>query len=222
MYSFSLLLRLPNVLQGPKTVLVGGDAALGEALHPPTELRVDLELPATSTVNGLRRLLFISWPHYACLLLLTHILRHPTVSAAAGQHLVVVARRRRRVPSLRQERRGGGGVRLRRRRRERVRRRRGHAACHAGVVAVGVCLVGGLEMMMMVVVSVVGQEAAVGVDEVRHPEVAHGVLEAFAVGVAVELLGVLLHPRPPVVLDLVVRPPRQVLRDLRPPGRSIN
>jgi hypothetical protein len=62
----------------------------------------------------------------------------------------------------------------------------------------------------------------VGVDEMRHPEVAHGVLEAFAVGVAVELLGVLLHPRPPVVLDLVVGAARQVLRDLRPPDRSIN
>jgi hypothetical protein len=49
---------------------------------------------------------------------------------------------------------------------------------------------------------------------VRHPEVAHGVLESLAVGVAVELLGVLLHPCPPVVLDLVVRPARQVLRDL--------
>jgi hypothetical protein len=53
---------------------------------------------------------------------------------------------------------------------------------------------------------------------VRHPEVAHGVLEALAVGVAVELLGVLLHPGPPVVLDLVVRPSRQVLRYLRPSG----
>jgi hypothetical protein len=29
---------------------------------------------------------------------------------------------------------------------------------------------------------------------------------------------VLLHPRPPVVLDLVVRTARQLRRDLRPPG----
>ena len=55
-------------------------------------------------------------------------------------------------------------------------------------------------------------------DESGHPEVLHGVLEGGAADVAVELLGVLLHPGPPVVLDLVVRPARQVLRDLRPPA----
>jgi hypothetical protein len=40
-----------------------------------------------------------------------------------------------------------------------------------------------------------------------HPEVSHGVLES----------AVLLHPSPPVVLDLVVRPAGQLLRDLGPP-----
>jgi hypothetical protein len=60
---------------------------------------------------------------------------------------------------------------------------------------------------------VVGADA---LEEARHPDVAHEVLEALAVDVAVELPGVLLHPRAPVVLDLVVGAPREVLRDLGP------
>ena len=67
-----------------------------------------------------------------------------------------------------------------------------------------------------------GGSGLVGVDpleQARHPEVSHGVVEAAAADVAAELLGVLLHPRPPVVLDLVVRPPRQMRRDLGPPAR---
>jgi hypothetical protein len=54
-------------------------------------------------------------------------------------------------------------------------------------------------------------------EEARHPEVAHEVLELLAMDVAVELPGVLLHPCPPVVLDLVVGAAGQVLRDLGPP-----
>jgi hypothetical protein len=54
-------------------------------------------------------------------------------------------------------------------------------------------------------------------EEARHPEVAHEVLELLAMDVAVELPGVLLHPCTPVVLDLVVGAPREVPRDLGPP-----
>ena len=64
-----------------------------------------------------------------------------------------------------------------------------------------------------------GGRGLVGVDpleQARHPEVPHGVLEAAAADVAAELLGVLLHPRAPVVLDLVVGAAGQVLRDLGP------
>lgn len=53
-------------------------------------------------------------------------------------------------------------------------------------------------------------------DEPRHPQVAHGVLELLAVHVTFQLLGVLLDPGSPVVLDLVVRSPRQVLRNFGP------
>jgi hypothetical protein len=119
-------------------------------------------------------------------------------------------------------RRGLGG-----RERRRVRgRRAGHAAGGVVVVAVRVLLCeagsggggrcccrdkrwranGGVGLLLL---------GPLG--EPRHPEVGHGVLEAAAVDVAVELPGVLLHPRPPVVLDLVVRAPRQLLRDLGPP-----
>lgn len=54
-------------------------------------------------------------------------------------------------------------------------------------------------------------------EQSRHPEVAHGVLELLAVDVTFELLGVLLHTRSPVVLDLVVGSPRQMLRYFGPP-----
>jgi len=54
-------------------------------------------------------------------------------------------------------------------------------------------------------------------EQARHPVAADGVAEDGAVGVHPELPRLLLHPRPPVVLDLVVRPPWQVLRDPRPP-----
>jgi hypothetical protein len=54
-------------------------------------------------------------------------------------------------------------------------------------------------------------------EEARHPEASHEVLELLAVDVASEVPGVLLHPRAPVVLDLVVGSAGEVLRDLGPP-----
>lgn len=53
-------------------------------------------------------------------------------------------------------------------------------------------------------------------DQSRHPEVAHGVLELLAVDVTFELLGVFLHASPPVVFDFVVGPSRQVLCNFGP------
>jgi len=53
-------------------------------------------------------------------------------------------------------------------------------------------------------------------DEARHPEVPDGVVEPVAADVASQLLGVFLHPCPPVVLDLVVGAARQVRGDLGP------
>ena len=61
--------------------------------------------------------------------------------------------------------------------------------------------------------------SGVGLDalsEARHPDVAHDVAEAGALDVAAEVPGVLLHAGAPVVLDLVVRAPGEVLRDLGP------
>jgi len=51
----------------------------------------------------------------------------------------------------------------------------------------------------------------------RHPEVTHGVLELLAVHVTFELLGVLLDPGSPIVLDLVVGSSRQMLCNFGPP-----
>ena len=186
-------LDLPDVLQGPKIL---GDHALGEALHPPAELRV-LKLAAAASLIGRRR------PQP----LVVRLVRPAAASAAHGRHLPGVQQVRVAEPPHVVVRLGRG--------REGVRGRRGD---HPGAGQA----VGGGDVGGVVVVRRLEEAAAVvvGVDEVRHPEVAHGVLEALAVGVAVELLGVLLHPGPPVVLDLVVRPPRQVLRDLGPPDGS--
>jgi hypothetical protein len=211
-------LRLPNVLQGPETILGGGDAFV-EALHPPTQFAV-VELAAGNDVR--RRLLFGSRPRRQ------HLLRP------------AIATRRQDLPGAHEEGRvpfvGEGVVRVGcRRSRERVRRGRGHAshtgqrggaddvACSGRRVVVVAVLAAAGDGGRLLVFRRVEEAAVAGVDEVRHPEVSHGVLESLAVGVAVELLGVLLHPRPPVVFDLVVRTPRQVLRDLGPPDyrRSI-
>jgi hypothetical protein len=45
-------------------------------------------------------------------------------------------------------------------------------------------------------------------EQARHPVAAYGVAEHGAVGVHPELPRLLLHPRPPVVLDLIVRSTR--------------
>jgi hypothetical protein len=187
-------LDLPDVLQGPKIL---GNHALGESLHPPTELRV-LKLAAAGSLRHRSRLIGRRRPQP----LVVRLVRRPAAPAAHDRHLPGVQVRVEPPHVVVRLRRGREGV-------------RGRGDDHPGGQAVGGGGdVGGVLLLRM-------EDAAavvVGVDEVWHPEVAHGVLEALAVGVAVELLGVLLHPGPPVVLDLVVRPTRQVLRDLRPPG----
>jgi len=75
---------------------------------------------------------------------------------------------------------------------------------------------GGAMLLLLRSPGSVGGGGLDALDEAGHPEVAHDVLELLAVDVALELLGVLLHARAPVVLDLVVGAPREVLRDLGP------
>lgn len=50
-----------------------------------------------------------------------------------------------------------------------------------------------------------------------HPDMADRIEKPLAVGFDVELARLLLHPRPPVVLDLVICPSWEILRDFRPP-----
>jgi hypothetical protein len=180
----------------PPDVVEAPQAVVREALHPAREVRhVGPELEVVRALY--RRPVGV----------------HAATAGVVGQVMV--------------RRRGLGG-----RERRRVRgRRAGHAAggvvvvavrvlpCEAGSGGGGRCSCrdkqwranGGAGLMLL---------GPLG--EPRHPEVGHGVLEAAAVDVAVELPGVLLHPRPPVVLDLVVRAPRQLLRDLGPPVRHQN
>lgn len=68
-------------------------------------------------------------------------------------------------------------------------------------------------------VAIAGRGGGSGPDsfgQTGHPKVAHGVFELLTVDVAFQLLGLLLDPRSPVVLYLVVCSSRQVLGDFRP------
>lgn len=92
------------------------------------------------------------------------------------------------------------------------------------VVVVGGGVVEVVELAAMIMRGGGGDVGSCGVggcglnplDEPRHPQVAHRVFELLAVHITFQLLSVLLDPGSPVVLDLVVRSPRQVLRNFGP------